>query len=272
MEKSELDQEITDDELEEQDDQTESSDDESFFDGQVPQGLESQYKNMQRAFTKKTQQLADERKTLEMQLEILQQKADAYDNLARDPEAAIEVLQNMTGRRSGTRRTQTQDDEDDFSDFGDSAESMRRLVDVITKRIERSQSQQLDPLLRNFESSSREKDMLSLSNWVEKESKRTGFDLPKPEKYEPTIRHFMESKGMTAQEAYRAALKFDDFVVRPSAEKKKKAQPSPPGGGNRGAVPKMKITTEDAIKRRKEGKRGGYTLEELDAMYDKGEL
>lgn len=70
-----------------------SSDEETFFDPKdLPDELQSAYKNMQAAFTKKTQALADERKTSEQEMAELRQKAEQYSKYERYAPILDEML------------------------------------------------------------------------------------------------------------------------------------------------------------------------------------
>jgi hypothetical protein len=260
-----------DEESEEQDSESDVDTEESFYEGDVPPNLDKSYKEMQRAFTKKTTQLANERKQYDIEVERLKQKADMYDKLASDPEQAIEVLTRMSGK-SSKNRSSDPDEDDDFSDYGDQAESMKRLVKAITDKVTKSVTQQVSPLIQNTQEASFEKEMNSLSLWAESQSKKIGFNLPDPRMYEPTIRRFVNEQGMSTKEAYQASMNFDKLSVRkPVIEKKKSGSFQP--GGVKGTRPSSKgLSTDDAIERRKSGKRGGLSLEELTDMYSKGEL
>jgi hypothetical protein len=268
----ELDDDETTDDLEgtsEEQDSSEESDD--LFDGMdVPPDLEDTKKNMQRAFTKKTTALANERKQLEGEVERLKQKAEMYDKLASDPEQAIEVLQRMTGKSSKNRADNLDDDDDDFADYGDNAESMKRLVKSITNKVTKSITQQMSPLIQNAADSSADKEMKSLSSWVESQSKKTGLDLPDPNMYEPMIKNLMSS-GLTSVQAYKASINLDKLQVRKPVIKKKGQSTFQPGGIGNGKSSKIGFSTEDAIKRRSEGKRGGFSLEEIARMVDSKE-
>jgi len=264
----ELDDEITDDvDTEEQETESGELDNESFYDGDVPANLDKSYKEMQRAFTRKTTELANERKQLEAEVENIKSKADLYDKLASDPEQAIEVLQRMTGKSSKNRANDPDNDDDDFADYGDNAESMKRLVKSITNKVTKSITQQMSPLIQNAAESSADKEMKSLSSWVESQSKKTGLDLPDPNMYEPAIKNLMSS-GLTSVQAYKASINLDKLQVRKPVIKKKGQSTFQPGGVGNGKSSKIGFSTEDAIKRRSEGKRGGFSLEEIARMVD----
>ena len=263
----ELDDETTDD-LDDTSEELESQESDDVFDGMdVPPDLEDTRKNMQRAFTKKTTALAEERKQLEAEVENIKSKADLYDKLASDPEQAIEVLQRMTGKSSKNRANDPDNDDDDFADYGDNAESMKRLVKSITNKVTKSITQQMSPLIQNVAESSADKEMKSLSSWVESQSKKTGLDLPDPNMYEPAIKNLMSS-GLTSVQAYKASINLDKLQVRKPVIKKKGQSTFQPGGVGNGKSSKIGFSTEDAIKRRSEGKRGGFSLEEIARMVD----
>jgi len=272
MESEILNEQSEDEEPEEQESSDESGDelfedvDERFS---TPQEIEETKKNLQRAWTKKTTALAEERKRLEIDVERFKQKAEMYDKLASDPEQAIEVLQRMTGKSSKNRANDLDDEDDDFADYGENAESMKRLVKSITNKVTKSITQQMSPLIQNVAESSADKEMKSLSSWVDTQSKKTGLDLPDPNMYEPTIKNLMSS-GLTAIQAYKASINLDKLQIRKPVVKKK-AGSFQPGNTKTTFNSKAGFTTDDAIARRKEGKRGGLSLEEIADMVDKRE-
>ena len=264
----ELDDETTEDLEDTSEEQESSEESDELFDGlDVPPDLEDTKKNMQRAWTKKTTALAEERKRLEIDVERFKQKAEMYDKLASDPEQAIEVLQRMTGKSSKNRANDLGDEDDDFADYGENAESMKRLVKSITNKVTKSITQQMSPLIQNIAESSADKEMKSLSSWVDTQSKKTGLDLPDPNMYEPTIKNLMSS-GLTAIQAYKASINLDKLQIRKPVVKKK-AGSFQPGNTKTTFNSKAGFTTDDAIARRKEGKRGGLSLEEIADMVDK---
>jgi hypothetical protein len=84
----------------------------------------------------------------------------------------------------------------------------------------------------------------------------------------------MNRKGDTAIEAYKASMNLDRLPVRKPvvAVKKGKSGTFQPGGsGKSGGVGKLGLTTEDAIERRRSGKRR-FTIEELTEMYNRKEI
>jgi hypothetical protein len=267
----ELDDETTDDvDTEEQETESDGSEEESFYDGDVPSNLDKSYKEMQRAFTRKTTELAEERKRIEMEVEQLRQRATMYDQLAADPEQAIEMLSRLTGKSSKSR-IDSQDEDDDFSDYGENAESMKRLVKSITNKVTKSLTREISPLLQNSQEAAFEKEMQNLSSWVETQRKKTGLELPDPSVLEPSIRDRMNRKGDTILEAYKASLNLDKLPTRkPVIEGKKKQSTFQPGGSSSARSKSTGMSTDDAIERRKQGKRGGFSIEELTKMYEEG--
>jgi hypothetical protein len=271
---SELYEKTTDDEdTSEEQDYSEESDDE-LFEGveekfSTPQEIEDTKKNLQRAWTKKTTQLANERREMEMSVERLKEKANLYDKLAADPEQAIEMLSRLTGKSSKNRNDDP--DEDDFSDYGENAESMKRLVSSITNKVTKSITREMSPLLQSSQESAFTREMSNLSSWVKSQREKTGLELPDPELLETSIRDRMNRKGDTAIEAYKASMNLDKLPKRkPVVDSKKRTVTFQPGGTNSGKPKSTGMSTDDAIERRKQGKRGGFSIEELTKMYEEG--
>jgi hypothetical protein len=275
MESEIIDDEQSEEDTSEEQDYSDESDDE-LFDGveekfSTPQEIEETKKNFQRAWTKKTTELADERRQMEIEVERLKQKAELYDKLASDPEQAIEILSRMSGK-SGKSHQQDLD-EDDFSDYGDNAESMKRLVNSITNRVTKSITEQMSPIITGTQEANFEKEMKNLSSWVKSQREKTGLDLPDPSVFEPSIKDRMNRKGDTAIEAYKASINLDKLPTRKAViSGKNKKQGSFPPGSNKSNVKKIGLSTDDANRRRQEGKRGGFSIEELSKMYDNGEI
>jgi hypothetical protein len=240
---------------------------------EVAPQLEDVRKNMQRAFTQKTTALANERKYLESQVEMLKQKADMYDNIASDPDKAIEILSRMSGKSSNTRSVDPDDDVDDFSDYGENAESMRRIVKAVARENKKMLREEFAPLLKSNQENAFQKELSNLSSWVKTQSEKTGLDLPNPNDYAPTIMNLMNA-GLTPVKAYQAAINLDKVQFRKPVIGDKKTKPGTfqPGGAKPEKKSISKFGTDEAVARRQQGKRGGYTIEELSAMFDKGEL
>jgi len=260
-----------------QPEELESSDEsgeESFYEGDIPQGLDNSYKNMQKQFTKKMTTLSEERRRMENETERLKQKADMYDKLAADPDQAIEILSRMSGKSGKSRAVDQDEDEDNFDDFGENKETMSRLVNSITRKVTKSMVKEMSPLLQSSQEGVFIREMSNLSTWVKSQREKTGLNLPDPEVLELTIRDRMSKKGDTAIEAYKASINLDRLPARKSvtSDQKKKAGTFQPGGTSKGLPKKLGLTTDDAIERRKQGKKGGLSIEELSEMYDKGEL
>ena len=249
----------------------ESQESDDLFGGmEIPQGLEDTKLNMQRAFTKKTTALAEERRKMEQETERLKYKAEQYDKLAADPETAIEMLSRMSDKSNKTR-TVDQDDDDDFADYGENAESMKRLVKSITNKVTKSITKEMSPLIQNVAEVSADKEMRSLSTWVKSQSAKLGFELPNPELYEPTIKALMGT-GLSSIQAYQASMNLEKLQVRkPVIQDKKKPATFQPGNSGKGVNTKKVVGTEEANKRRMEGKKG-LTWEEINAMYNDGTL
>jgi len=227
---------------------------ESFTDadpGSLTPAEQTRYKQMQADYTRKTQALAKERR----ELEIIRDKADAFDELASRPEFIDFLGKSRNQTDEGSDINGTSDDEV-FAKYGDQAQGMRDLVGLITKTVKKELQIELGPITKTMRTNIAKDRMDGLKDYVESEKERTGLDLPDPSIFAPDIERFIK-QGLTPEQAYYAAGAFEKIKVRAPLKggiTDKKKSPLSPGTGSRADQQQLVLDTDFVLKQRREGK------------------
>ena len=273
-EDSELGDEQSDDETNGEETDGSSQDSNLFGDQEIPLELDTIKKNMQRDYTKKTTRLAEQRRELLEQNADLISKARAYDNLQTNPNFQKAIKAAV----SEDNDNNSDDEIGDLSVYGENAEQMRGLVTLISnassKKAVKAIQKMLDPVLTKLNAEGSKGVIPNLQNWVKEQKDETGMDYPDPKRYEIEIKEFMD-QGFSAEQAYRASIKFSDIKVNKASDtptKKKQSSTFAPGSSSAGNVSgKNKYTIEKVMDMKNKGEKMP-TIDELVQMAKDGKL
>jgi hypothetical protein len=272
-EDSELNDEQSDDETDGEELDDSSQDSNLFGDQEIPPELDVIKKNMQRDYTKKTTRLAEQRRELLEQNADLISKARAYDNLQTN----ANFQKAIKAAVSEDNDNNSDDEIGDLSAYGENAEQMRGLVTLISnassKKAVKAIQKMLDPVLTKLNTEGNRGIIPNLQSWVKEQREETGMDYPDPKRYEIEIKEFMD-QGFSAEQAYRASIKFSDIKVRKASDTTKKKQSSTfaPGSSSVGnASGKKKYTVDRVMEMKNKGEKMP-TIDELIQMAHDGKL
>ena len=273
-EDSELGDEQSDDETNGEETDGSSQDSDLFGDMEIPPELDNVKKNMQRGWTKKTQQLAELRRELLEQNADLISKARDYDYLQTNPNFQKAIKAAV----SEDNDNNSDDEIGDLSAYGEDEPRMRALVSTISdassKRAAKAILKTLEPVLAKINAEGNKGIMPNLQNWVKEQEVETGNIYPDPKRYEVEIKEFM-GQGFSAEQAYRASIKFSDIKVRKASDtttKKKQSSTFAPGSSSVGNVSgKTKYTVEKVMDMKNKGEKMP-TIDELVQMAKDGKL
>lgn len=247
----------------------ESDDEEESFTNINPQeldpALQQIYKRMQGDYTRKTQQIADQRRDLQS----IQDKASAFDELSQRDDF-IDYLSKIRGQ------SQDADEEDDESDtiyqkYGDQAQGMKDLVELVTKNVSKQMRKEFEPISKSFRNNVAKERMAALKEYVTAESERLGLDLPDPSAFAPEIENFIKNYGMSAEQAYYASGAFNKARTRTPVKDggtKKKGTFSP-GTGSPASDKQIVMDTEWVLQQKREGKKLP-SFEQIRELAEKG--
>lgn len=272
---SELNNEQSEEETDGEETDSSSQDSDLFGDMEIPPELDEVKKNMQRGFTRKMTQLAQEKREILEQMADITSKARAYDNLSQNPNF-MKAIQKVTSEED--YGDDDSDDGIDYSGYGEKAGELKELVGLLSKastaKAVKAIEKMLKPVLGKLEQDNTSGRLNSLKSWVKDQTEKTGLDLPDPSRYEIEIKDFMD-KGFTAEQAYRAAVDFSNVKIRKAGQSngiKKQSKTLAPGGSSAGnASPKVKFTVDTVMAMKNKGEKMP-TIDDLIQMAREGKL